>query len=256
MSSLELNYKRIGDQQNVLFILHGLFGSLDNWLTLGKRFSEHYSVYLIDLRNHGFSPHTQYFTIQDCAQDIVSFSEENQIDSFSVIGHSFGGKTSMQLSISNPQLVRKLVVADIGPKEYPPHHQLILNALQELKPEKISSRKDAEEKLVTLLDDFSTTQFFVKNLIRNENGGYKWKFNLESIVKNILEVGKAQEGKCSVPTLFLKGENSHYILDTDEPRIKSQFINGNILTINGAGHWLHADQPDLFYQNVIDFLLK
>ncbi|MBX7182717.1 MAG: alpha/beta fold hydrolase [Bacteroidia bacterium] len=252
---LQLNYKVYGDQGFPLVIIHGLFGSLDNWASLAKRFSSHFQVFTIDQRNHGLSPHTSDFTIELLSNDLLHFLQQQQLEQVHLLGHSLGGKTAMNFAIEHPQRVSKMVVADIAPKAYPLHHQLILEALHSLDIGEVSSRKEAESILSMRISEPSTLQFLLKNLTWNSENKLVWKFNLESLTRNIQEVGAAQAGICTVESLFLRGDRSGYIQDSDFESIYNQFPFSEIHTIPQCGHWLHAEQPELFYREVFDFLV-
>lgn len=253
-SPLSLHSKVYGDLGPALIIVHGLFGSLDNWAGMAKRFSEKFKVYLVDQRNHGCSPHTDEFSIELLAEDLKNFLDENHLKKVHLLGHSLGGKAGMQLALRYPDRLNKLVVADIGPKAYPMHHQVILEALHSVKPGEIKSRKEAEMVLSRHINELSTLQFLLKNLTWNEDGTLVWKFNLKSLSEHILEVGKPQEGICPVKTLFLRGEHSGYIQEVDFESIQQQFPFSDIHTLSDCGHWLHAEKPDLFFEEVNQFL--
>lgn len=250
-----LNYKVFGEGKP-LIILHGLFGSLDNWVTLGKKFAENFQVYLIDQRNHGQSFHDSAFSYDVMSEDLYKFMGEMAIERASLIGHSMGGKTVMEFASKYPDKIDKLIVADIGPKSYPVHHSTILKAFYSVPVDALSSRKEADEMLGKLISDFGIRQFLLKNLTR-VGDGFKWKMNLDVIASKIEEVGKGlnQNASFNKETIFIRGGNSDYILDDDFYLIKSIFTNSKIDTIDGAGHWLHAEKPMEFYDKVTAFLL-
>lgn len=252
MSSL--NYKEFGDGQP-LIILHGLFGSLDNWVTLGKKFAENYRVFLVDQRNHGLSFHSDAFNYEEMAEDLNQFMIEHRLPKAHLIGHSMGGKTVMNFASKHAEKVEKLIVADIGPKYYPVHHTQIIKALYSVNLAAITARKEADEQLSKSITDFGIRQFLLKNLQRTEDG-FRWKMNLDVIAKNIEEVGKSlnQNAIFTLPTLFLRGDKSDYILDDDFNLIHSIFTNSKVETVSSAGHWLHAENPKEFYQKVTKFL--
>jgi len=249
-----LNYKTFGEG-DPLIILHGLFGSLDNWVTLGKKFGEDFKVILVDQRNHGQSFHDDSFSYEQMAEDLCQFMGALNIRKAHIIGHSMGGKTAMEFTRQYPEKVDKLIVADIGPKFYPVHHTEILKAFYSVPINQLTSRKEADEILSKSINDFGIRQFLLKNLSR-EGSGFKWKMNLDVIAKNIEEVGKAlnQNSIIHNNTLFLRGGNSDYVLNDDFNLIHSVFPNSKVDTIEGAGHWLHAEKPGDFYQIVIQFL--
>ena len=250
----KLNFKKFGEG-SPLIILHGLFGSLDNWITLAKKFSEEYTVYILDQRNHGLSFHSDEFNYDLMAQDILDFMQWQKIDSAHLIGHSMGGKTVMNFAALYPQKVQKLIVADIGPKFYPVHHTQIIKALYAIPVETLNSRKEADEKMSSMISEFGIRQFLLKNLQR-DGEGFKWKMNLDAIAKNIEEVGKSlnQNATYTKATLFIRGSKSDYVLDGDLNLINSIFPRAKVETISNAGHWLHAEKPNEFYDTVINFL--
>ena len=250
-----LNYKVFGEGKP-LIILHGLFGSLDNWVTLGKKFAANFQVYLVDQRNHGQSFHDPVFSYDVMSEDLYRFMGEMNIEQASLIGHSMGGKTVMEFASKYPEKIDKLIVADIGPKSYPVHHSTILKAFYSVPIESLSSRKDADNVLRKLIADFGIRQFLLKNLTR-EGDGFKWKMNLDAIASQIEEVGKGlnQNASFNKDTLFIRGGNSDYVLDDDFYSIKSFFPKSKIETVDGAGHWLHAEKPAEFYEKVTQFLL-
>lgn len=249
-----LNYKTFGEGQP-LIILHGLFGSLDNWVTLGKKFGENFKVYLVDQRNHGQSFHNDEFSYDVMSEDLSLFMREMKLQKAHIIGHSMGGKTAMEFTRKYPEKVEKLLIADIGPKFYPTHHTQIIKALYSVPVDKLTSRKEADDILSGLIPDFGTRQFLLKNLSR-EADGFKWRMNLNAISASIEEVGKGLNQNAIIinETLFLRGGNSDYILNDDFNLIHSVFPNSKVDTVEGAGHWLHAEKPTDFYEKASQFL--
>jgi len=252
---MELNYKKYGETGEPILILHGLFGMLDNWATLGRKFSQRFQVFLIDLRNHGKSSHSHEMNYEVMANDIVEFIEQHELAKVNVIGHSMGGKVVMQLAIANPHLLKKLIVADIAPKVYADNHNDIFEAIESLNLNEIESRKDADEALTPMLPNFGVRQFILKNLARTNESNYFWKPAFSHIKTNYSKISGTIEGKFSGTTLFIRGSKSDYILDKDWPVIKSQFPNAILTEIENAGHWLHAEKPTEFYEAAINFLL-
>ena len=252
---MKLNYKEFGEGNKPLIIIHGLFGSLDNWLTLAKGFTTSHHVYLIDQRNHGKSPHSDQFSYKEMANDLKEFINDRNLENVSIIGHSMGGKTAMLFASQNPVLVEKLVIVDIGPKYYPPHHKTIINALTELDLLSLKSRTEADKKIGETITEFGVRQFLLKNLTRNENKEFAWKINLPVIVDNIDAVGEAlnKELLYQGSTQFIRGDRSDYILDEDIDLIQEQFPNAQFVTIQGAGHWVHAEQPEALFSSVTNF---
>ncbi|GGE38722.1 alpha/beta fold hydrolase [Psychroflexus planctonicus] len=240
-----------------LFILHGFLGMGDNWKTLGKEYADAgFQVHLIDQRNHGRSPHSSEFNYTVLAEDVKQYAEDNQISKFSIIGHSMGGKTAMQLACQHPELIEKLVVADIAPKYYEPHHQQILEGLTRLEEAEISSRKEADQLLSEFISEQGIRMFLLKNLNRKEKNAYGLRVNLSALKQNIEEVGKAlaEDAHFNGETLFLKGSKSNYITDEDKKIIHQHFPEAKIESIQGAGHWLHAEKKDAFFEASISFL--
>lgn len=253
---INLNFKEYG-QGNPLLILHGLFGSLDNWHSLSTRFGEHFKVFNIDQRNHGKSPHTDHHSISLMASDLKQFILFHGLNKVSVIGHSMGGKVAMQAALSHPELFNKIVIADIAPRKYPHGHDDIFKALNAVDLTAITSRKDAEEQITPLVYDAGVRLFLLKNLERNNDGSFSWKMNLPVLFKDYEKIIDKVNGNSFLgKTLFLKGENSKYIQDKDLPDIEFHFPNHTLITLPNAGHWLHAEQPELFYKSVLDFLVQ
>ncbi len=254
---MQLNFKKIGEG-NPLIILHGLFGSLDNWMTIAKELGKDFEVYILDARNHGQSPHDDVFNYHVMVKDLKEFIEEQRMISPIILGHSMGGKTAMQFAVDYPHLISKLIVVDIAPKAYPIHHDLIINSLKSLNFNEIKTRKKAEDKLAQYIFDLSTRQFLLKNLYWAAQEQLAFRFNLEAISKNIDEVGA--EIDFTSPfyqhTLFIRGDQSNYILDSDFEQIFTIFPNAQVKTIENSGHWVHAEQPFTFLSVVNEFLLR
>jgi len=237
-----------------LLVFHGLFGSADNWSTLGKRWSMHFEVHLVDLRNHGRSPHFPTHSYSEMAMDVLEYMSAHSLRSAHVLGHSMGGKVAMELACTSPKSVRSLLVADIGPWAYPVHHAAIIKALQELNPSQYTQRKEAEMAFARSGLDAGTRLFLLKNLYW-EGETLAWRINLQALAQHIEEVGKplSAQAHFSGPCLFLRGAQSSYIPENAEPTLRQWFPHARLETIASAGHWLHADQPDLVFQAGFDF---
>ena len=238
-------------------ILHGFLGMSDNWKTLGMRWAEDgYEVHLLDQRNHGRSFHSDQFSYELMTEDLKLYCEEHNLNNIILLGHSMGGKVAMQFAVTYPEMVSKLIIADIGPKAYPIHHQDILKALSSLDFSKIKSRADAEEMLSEFIKDEGTRLFLLKNLYRNEQKKFDLRINLSVLTEKINEVGIALSPNevYDGEVLFLGGERSGYIEPRDELLIKKHFPNSLIKEVSNAGHWLHADNPDEFYGYCMEFL--
>jgi esterase len=253
---MKLHYHLTGEGRP-LFILHGLFGLSDNWVTFTRRMAEDgFACYAVDLRNHGRSPHSMEFSYDLMQQDLLQLMDDLSISKASVLGHSMGGKAAMFFAMDHPQRVEKLVVADISPRYYPVHHTPMLQALKRIHPEELSSRNEAAAYLRNEEMDEATIQFLLKNLYRNDDGSFDWRFNLAAIENNIDAVGEALPpyARISVPALFVLGERSNYVTETDREEIKRIFSNVHIESVAAAGHWVHAENPEGFYSVVRKFL--
>jgi len=238
---MELNYKSFGEGYPII-ILHGLFGTLDNWQTIAKKLATEYSVYIIDQRNHGRSPHDDRFDYVAMADDLQAFMENHWIYEAHIIGHSMGGKTAMQFALNYPDLVNQLIIVDIAPKS--------------LDLPSIKNRKQADAALLAQIPDFGVRQFLLKNLTNDKKGGYKWKMNLRVIYKNYGQIlaAIASEDIFDKSTLFIRGGQSNYILDEDLTQIKSLFPAATLRTVEGTGHWVHAAAPTQLLKLVTSFL--
>lgn len=250
-------HSRILGEGQPLVILHGFLGMGDNWKTLANRFAaDGFQVHLVDQRNHGRSFHASGFSYELMAADLLAYMDHHGLEKANLIGHSMGGKTVMEFAVNYPQRVLKLIVADIAPKSYPQHHQAILKGLGLLWDAQLDSRSQADELLATEVPDAGVRQFLLKNVYWKEKGILGLRMNLPVLAENIEEVGKplAADAHYTGPTLFLKGARSDYILPMDEILIKRHFPEAQVVEVGEAGHWLHAENPREFYQNVIDFL--
>lgn len=250
-----LNYRTYGEQGPVLVIVHGFLGMGDNWHLLAQQFAADYRVYVMDMRNHGKSPHSDAFSLNLMAEDIIETLEAESINKINIIGHSMGGKVAMFLALEHPHWVHKLVVADIAPKPYPPGHEEVFKALHRIDLKSLQTRGEADNLMAIDLADFSTRQFLLKNLSRDEAGNFIWKMNLPILEKYYDNITKEISGSAFYhPTLFIRGSKSRYILDSDTELIKKLFPYYILETVEGAGHWLHADKPKEFYGVVNNFL--
>ena len=239
-----------------LLVFHGLFGMLDNWGSFGKEMGEFFPVHLIDLRNHGKSFHSPEMSHDDLAHDILHYMEFHHLDKVNLLGHSLGGKAVMQFAIKYPIKVNKLIVVDISPKAYPPHHQGILKALESVDFQKQTSRQAVEDLLCEYIPDQSVVLFLTKNLYWTDDKRLDWRFNLKILSEKYTEfVSNAIKfGVFTGETLFVAGEKSNYILPQDEFQIKQQFPNSSVVTIKNAGHWVQAENPTDFNEVVKEFL--
>lgn len=239
-----------------LLILHGYFGMGDNWKTLGNQFSEDFEVHLIDQRNHGRSFHSDAFSYELMVEDLYSYIEHHQLDKVFLIGHSMGGKTAMLFAATYPEMVDKLIIVDISPRTYEPHHHAILAALNSVDFSIQNSRSLVDKQLKKYISELGIRQFLMKNIYWKEKGVLAFRFHLESLTENNAEVGKGlpANARYEKETLFLKGANSAYITKNEGLIINAHFPNNQIITIKNAGHWMHAENPEQFYEEVCGFL--
>lgn len=249
-----LHSKILGSGQPFL-ILHGFLGMSDNWKTLGNKYAENFEVHLIDQRNHGRSFHSEEFSYDLMVDDLKNYIDFHNLENCILLGHSMGGKTAMQFALTYPDLIQKLIIADIAPKTYPAHHQYILKALSEVDFSIQTSRKEIEEVLNNYIPEKGVIQFLMKNIYRKEKTELAYRFNLPILLNEYHEVVTSFQSTnvFNKPTLFLKGSNSNYITSDDRVTIERNFSNADIKEISNSGHWLHAEQPQEFYQKTINF---
>ena len=253
---MQLFFRQVGTGRPMI-IIHGLFGSCDNWLTISKVIAEQgFSVYAIDQRNHGRSPHADTHTYPELAEDLHEFIQQQGLENPILVGHSMGGKTVMQYAMTYPDTFSHLVVVDIAPKAYPVHHTKILEGLKAIPLSQIQNRNEAEVILSQYEPSVSVRQFLLKNLYRNDAGVFDWRINLSVIESNIELIGDDLENAHPIktPTLFIRGANSRYILDEDFWTIQTLFPNATMDTIENAGHWVQAEQPEAFVKSLVSFV--
>jgi esterase len=264
---------RSSGQGEPLIILHGLFGSSDNWYSLAKVFAAHFTVYLVDQRNHGQSPHSDDMNYTLLAEDLKDFIEEQSIQQPIILGHSMGGKTAMNFSVKYPNQLSKLIVVDIVPKNYPVHHDAILDGLKAIPLATLTSRNEADTILSKYVPEPDVRQFLLKNLSRLPTGqadlpakqeglpvgqgvgGFEWKINVDAIDRNIEKMGEGMiySGKYDGPSLFIKGKKSNYYREGDEALIKTIFPKAEFAVLN-TGHWVQAEKPEEFSRLVLSYL--
>jgi len=251
---MKLFFRKLGEKGSPIVILHGIFGTSDNWVGIAKVLSENHQVFLLDLRNHGHSPWSDVFDYQVMSEDLMEFIQDHSLEKPLLIGHSMGGKVVMQFDLNHPETACKIVIVDIAPKFYPVHHSLILEGLNSLDVAHLESRQLANEHMKRFEENEGVRQFLLKNLHRNAENGFEWKINLKVITKNIdvvgleLWVNKPSQTKA----IFIKGADSQYIQPEDQRFIAEIFPNFELFEIPHAGHWVQADQPSAF----LDVLTK
>lgn len=254
---MKLHYRILGEGKPFV-ILHGLFGFSDNWQTHALKLAEYYQVILVDQRNHGHSDWAETHTYEDMAADLFELCEELQLKDFILLGHSMGGKTAMFFAGQHEELIEKLIIVDMGMKAYPPHHSDIIAGIKSLDLDKYTARSQADEDLKKSISSYGVRQFLLKNLYWKEKGKLAWRMNVPLLEKEMPSILKEfQPGKTiNIPTLFIKGALSNYILEEDWGSIEDVFIDAQLDIIKDAGHWVHAEQPDAFINAVLSFCLR
>ncbi len=265
--SVNLKFRKSG-HGSALVILHGLYGSSDNWISVARKLEERFTVYVPDLRNHGHSPHTTTHTYQDMVGDLCQFFKDHHIPKAVILGHSMGGKLAMMFAAEYPELTSGLIVADITPKSYHRageslksvlQHEIILEMMEELNLVAVSSRKEIDSFLAEKLQNSTLRQFLIKNIHRNKEGYFEWKINVPVLRYALLSITSDVNSEwfddrkpiLSYPVTFIRGLNSDYISDQDFPVIKEIYPEARIIDIPDAGHWLHAEQPEKFIEAVL-----
>ena len=256
-SHLHIHFSHLGEGPPVV-LLHGLFGMGGNLGALARSLQDEYSVYSLDLPNHGRSDWLEQSTLRRLASAVADWMDAESLGAAAFVGHSLGGKVAMEMALSEGDRVAALVVADIAPVAYPPHHDKVFDALDAVQAADCRSRAEAAELMSQYLQEEGVIQFLLMSLQRGTNGRYAWRFNLEGIkrdygmVRAEPDVDQAYPG----PTLFVKGGDSDYILPEHRPRVVSLFPSAEMKVMPGCGHWLHAQQPVLFNSIVRRFLLR
>lgn len=253
---MKLFYRELGQGQPIV-IMHGIFGSSDNWLTQARLLSARYHVFSLDLRNHGQSFHTDEFDYPAMVNDLEEFIDIHNLEDPVIIGHSMGGKVAMNFALAHPEKLQRLIVVDIAPKFYNLEHYVILDGLRAVPIDNISSRNEADQALAPFVPEADVRQFLLKNLQRKPAGGFTWKINLPVIGKHLSKIGLDLQynGKFDKPTLFIRGGRSRYVLDEDVPRIREVFPKAEVRTLD-AGHWVQAEKPQEFTDLVTEWLSK
>lgn len=253
---MKLNFKQYGEGQTPIFILHGIFGMLDNWHNVARQLSERYTVYTLDARNHGQSPHCDVMGYQSMAEDVIEFADDRGIDQFILMGHSMGGKTALWTAHQFPERISQLIAVDIAPKTYKPGHLQYFRAFREIDWSSLNSRKEVDEALMKYESDPGVRLFLAKNIDRRENGGFAVKCNVDALEAAYSEIiGELVfTREYDKKTLFILGEKSGYLKEEDKPYIEEFFPETSYQTVAHAGHWVHADNPAGFMEALQSFL--
>tara|TARA_B110000090_G_scaffold209222_1_gene265154 strand:- start:1432 stop:2208 length:777 start_codon:yes stop_codon:yes gene_type:complete len=256
---MELNYRQYSENGAPVLVLHGLFGSLSNWGWHCKQLAQQYAVYGVDLRNHGDSPHSDQLDYQVMAEDVRQLIVRLGLESCCIVGHSMGGKVAMQLALSFPDLIEKLVIVDIAPVSYSEDadgHMNVLAAMDAVKLGEIKSRTQAEVTIEDYIPQEATRKFLLTNLVRNKEGSFEWRLDKDSIRKNYANLRAELIATMSFlkPVLFIKGSLSPYIKPEHEAQIKELFPAASVKLLMDAGHWLHAEKPQALQKILLKFL--
>ena len=252
---MTLNYKTLGSGKP-LVILHGLLGSLDNWVTVSKYLSKSYKVYIIDLPNHGKSYHSQVFSYEDMSNDIDSFFNKSGLTNFSLLGHSMGGKLALKYTDMFEDKIDKLIIVDIANKSYGINRfDHIFKAMFSISLNNLKSRSDADSAISNIINNEGERNFILKNLKRTADG-FNWTPNIMLLHRKLSDISSKINLRRKVKnnTLFLLGENSNYFNVEDEKNLSDEFENYSIKKIQNSGHWVHAENPKDFITSVLDFL--
>jgi pimeloyl-ACP methyl ester carboxylesterase len=266
---MELFYREVGSGFPVV-ILHGLYGSSDNWLSIAKQIGESYRVILVDHRNHGNSPKAHSHTYNDLANDLYDLVRRLDIDKFHLIGHSMGGRAAMLFQTLYPNFVRSLIVVDVAPWSYSgtdiwfvnsySEHKSIIRGMKSLPLSNINSRSDADKLLSASIHSEKLRQFLFKNLRRDSQGKFYWSINLDvlesSLEEMVLGIDVDKRVVQELDVLFIKGEDSNYIPKRREYEIFEIYPKAKLIYIKNAGHWVHAEQPAIFVNEVLQFLSR
>ncbi len=259
-----LRYKKIGNGCP-LIILHGLYGSGDNWFSFGRALSPYFTVYLVDQRNHGRSPHHAEHNYAVLTSDIEEFLQEHHLEKVCIMGHSMGGKVAMNFALQHPEKVFKLVVIDIAMRSYAAEvsaspqlaiHKKIISALATLDIEFADTREEIDKQLARNLSQKAIRQFLLKNVKRNKTGDFFWSLNIEALKNNLLlllDKVKCTDKTFAGPVLVISGKNSGYINEADHNDFRKAFPNVEIAEFP-AGHWIHSEQPGMLKDKLLEFL--
>jgi esterase len=256
---MKLFFRETGAGQP-LIILHGLFGTSDNWVTIARKLEENFRVLIPDLRNHGHSPHSPVFDFPALEDDLLEFIETHELENPILLGHSLGGKTAMLFALHQPERVAKLVVVDISLRRYPHNseHESLIRAMQGVDMAAAKSRIDVEKSLALSVKSTRLLQFLMKNVYWTERGKLGWRLNLKALGDNLWSVfdGVEVPGEFDGPALFIRGSLSPYISEEDFPLLKKKFPGAVFRTVPNATHWVHADAPGEFYGILSGFLAE
>jgi pimeloyl-ACP methyl ester carboxylesterase len=261
---MKLFYRKLGQGEKKLIVMHGLYGASDNWYTIAKQLSRYFEVYIVDLRNHGRSPQVDTHTYHEMSKDILELMKDNCLSKTTLLGHSMGGKVAMHFAFENPKLVESMIIVDIAPKNYSKNrsiakHKEIIDGMLKIDLSLLKKREDLKHQLSAYLSNDFTYHFITKNLRQDKNKAFSWKLNLPVLAKEIKNIADGfsendiNNLKIKSPVLFIKGENSNYIQKQDYKTIAKLFPNSKIQEIKDVEHWIHAQKPQELVNMIIDF---
>ncbi|MCU7807491.1 MAG: alpha/beta fold hydrolase [Candidatus Thiodiazotropha sp. (ex Semelilucina semeliformis)] len=256
-AAVNLYYREYGEKgKPVLMLLHGLFGSSNNWLGIVKYLQDDYHLILPDLRNHGRSPHSETMDYPALASDLLNLMAQLQLESVSLLGHSMGGKTAMWLALNLPERVDQLVVADMAPVSYHNRFEKIFQGLFELPLDELQGREAADQYLSRRVPERLVRQYLLQNLVKGVDG-WQWRCNLPVLNREVMVLaGFPALNDLAFPgeVLFVYGERSDYVLPEYRSVIDRHFPHARLRMLNGTGHWLYAEQPEVFSRTVKAFM--
>ena len=250
---MQLNYQSLGQGQPII-LLHGLFGSANNWSTIAKHFAQTHQVISVDLRNHGKSPHHESQTYNDMADDLIALCNALNLDSIHLLGHSLGGKVAMQFATNHPERMDKLIVVDMAIRTYADVHTYLIDSMMAVDLTTVRSRSEVDQLLSHSIDNVKVRQFLLMNLVKS-NGNFQWRINLPALKANypLIRQAVCESAHYEKPCLFIRGTRSNYVRDDDLEHIKTHFTQAQFASLP-AGHWVHAEQSQAFIALVEQFL--
>jgi pimeloyl-ACP methyl ester carboxylesterase len=268
---MKLFFRKYGEAGPPLIIVHGLYGSGDNWVNIARDLSDRFEVFVVDQRNHGQSPHSEVHDYPSMREDLREFMDSKGIQKAVLIGHSMGGKTVMSFAEAWPERVQSLISIDIGPKSYrnlalasksAANHPAMIDAMLELDLAKMTSREEIDHALGPRIGSGRVRGFLLKNVRREADGSFGWRINLSALANNIDKIFEGMDrdaiasrgGITGFPVLFISGGNSDYIRVQDHSLLRDIFPTFEVVSIPGTGHWVHAEQPALLVKTLRYFL--
>jgi esterase len=249
---MQLHYQSIGDGQP-LILLHGLFGSSDNWGTIAKHFSQTHQVICVDLRNHGKSPHHHSQSYAEMASDLLELCDALHLDTIHLLGHSLGGKVAMQFATQYPERMNMLIVVDMAMRSYTDEHTHLMDAMMSVDLDSMQTRSDVDKALSHPISNMMIRQFLLMNLVKTGNG-LRWRINLPALKANYFNMIQSVQAQYHHPSLFIYGERSDYINNSDISHIQTYFTQAKFTSLP-TGHWVHAEAPAAFIKAVSTFLI-